>query len=534
MVDNFAASSNEPLDQGTIEVIKNLLPVLGNDGTMGKIVETFYNILLTKERPEFKNIFNASNQLSGRQATALSKALLQFFSNIEIDKKQTIKMFEPVMIKHVSLGVKGTYYQAVGKCLVDAIREVVPETSEEQIVAIEEAYSYLSKVFIEEEAKIYKKIEDEELGGWKGEREFTITKIVNESKDGKIKSFGLRPKDGKKILAFEAGDHISISVASQLRQYSLSNYTKGAGLLEYRITVKKEKGGNVSTCLHELKEGDIVKIRPPVGIFHLKEEHIKRKLPIVLLSSGNGLTPVLSMLHKLVKEEYKGKVYYIHCTQNRMTHAMEEEVEKIANKNIKVVNFYSQESEEFEEQKVSSKAKHIMQRINQESLRKVLEVEKIGDYRFYCCGSERWFIGQEKESGVKTLLVNIGVKEDQIFTESFGPSFAIATAVSGEPCFDSGSGKGNSVDKKSSKKAIQSIVAGIVGAVLLASGVTLYIMKMPVVAAVVGIAGLACIGFSLYNALKPGTKLEKVEDVEVCRRDAKDVYIEQASAKATQ
>ncbi len=39
-------------------------------------------------------------------------------------------------------------------------------------------------------------------------------------------------------------------------------------------------------------------------------------------------------------------------------------------------------------------------------------------------------------------------------------------------------------------------------------------MKMPVVAAVVGIVGLACISFALYNALKPNTKLEKVENVE--------------------
>ncbi|WP_425385303.1 WD_0033/WD_0034 family tandem repeat-containing protein [Wolbachia endosymbiont (group B) of Schoenobius gigantella] len=77
--------------------------------------------------------------------------------------------------------------------------------------------------------------------------------------------------------------------------------------------------------------------------------------------------------------------------------------------------------------------------------------------------------------------------------------------------FDS---KGNSVDEKSSKKAIQPIVAGVVGAVLLASGVALYIMKMPVIEAVVGIAGLVCLSFALYNVLKPSTKLEKVESVE--------------------
>ncbi|GFR08170.1 hypothetical protein TNCT_309271 [Trichonephila clavata] len=75
--------------------------------------------------------------------------------------------------------------------------------------------------------------------------------------------------------------------------------------------------------------------------------------------------------------------------------------------------------------------------------------------------------------------------------------------------FDS---KENSADEKSSKKAIQPIVASVVGAVLLVSCVALYIVKMPVVAAVVGIIGLACIGFALYNTINPNTKLEKVEE----------------------
>ncbi|WP_246210197.1 hypothetical protein [Wolbachia endosymbiont of Atemnus politus] len=76
------------------------------------------------------------------------------------------------------------------------------------------------------------------------------------------------------------------------------------------------------------------------------------------------------------------------------------------------------------------------------------------------------------------------------------------------------SGKGNSADEKSSKKAIQPIIAGIVGAVLLVSCIASYIMKMHIIAAVVGIIGLACMSFALYSTLKPNTKLEEVENVE--------------------
>ncbi|MEC4735687.1 MAG: hypothetical protein O7161_07330, partial [Wolbachia endosymbiont of Halictus tumulorum] len=80
---------------------------------------------------------------------------------------------------------------------------------------------------------------------------------------------------------------------------------------------------------------------------------------------------------------------------------------------------------------------------------------------------------------------------------------------SAEPCFDATDEK----DKPLTQQR-QAILAGVVGAVLLASGVALYIMKMPVVAAVVGIVGLSCVSYALYDVLKPNTTLEKVESVE--------------------
>ncbi len=52
------------------------------------------------------------------------------------------------------------------------------------------------------------------------------------------------------------------------------------------------------------------------------------------------------------------------------------------------------------------------------------------------------------------------------------------------------------------------------GVALLVSSVVAYILKMYAIAVIGGIVGLACVSYALYNALKPGTKLEKVEDVE--------------------
>ncbi|QTP61655.1 hypothetical protein HUB92_01610 [Wolbachia endosymbiont of Wiebesia pumilae] len=73
---------------------------------------------------------------------------------------------------------------------------------------------------------------------------------------------------------------------------------------------------------------------------------------------------------------------------------------------------------------------------------------------------------------------------------------------------------GKEKDTRSVMHQRKVVVAVSAGVVLLVSSVALYIMKMPVVVAVVGIAGLSCIGFALYNLLKPNAKLEKVEDIE--------------------
>ncbi|WP_264707646.1 hypothetical protein [Wolbachia endosymbiont (group A) of Acrocera orbiculus] len=126
----------------------------------------------------------------------------------------------------------------------------------------------------------------------------------------------------------------------------------------------------------------------------------------------------------------------------------------------------------------------------------------------------------DKATETDTKLCNINSEDLQPICES-SEKAQIETTVeptsvdradspsSAEPCFDATDEK----DKPLTQQR-QAILAGVVGAVLLVNCAALYIMKMPVVAAVVGIAGLVCLSFALYNVLKPSTKIEKVEDIE--------------------
>jgi nitric oxide dioxygenase len=77
----------------------------------------------------------------------------------------------------------------------------------------------------------------------------------------------------------------------------------------YRISVRKDLGidisdpqatahpGYVSNVLHaEEHVGDIVQLSRPLGVFFLDPDRVSQA-PVVLLSVGVGLTPLLSMLN---------------------------------------------------------------------------------------------------------------------------------------------------------------------------------------------------------------------------------------------
>src|SRR5690606_12370011 len=115
---------------------------------------------------------------------------------------------------------------------------------------------------------------------------------------------------GGSVPDYLPGQYISLRVyvpqlgIMQPRQYSLSD-APGQGRL--RISVKREAGtentpaGSVSNVLHaNIQEGDVVDLAPPQGEFTLND---KGAAPVVLLSGGVGLTPMVSMLNHLVARD---------------------------------------------------------------------------------------------------------------------------------------------------------------------------------------------------------------------------------------
>jgi ferredoxin-NADP reductase len=104
-----------------------------------------------------------------------------------------------------------------------------------------------------------------------------------------------------------------------LRNYSMSGMP---GAKTYRVSVKRETNGVVSSYLHDhVHASDVMQVSAPRGGFTLRPGDA----PAVLLSAGIGATPVLAMLHSLSSVASRRSVWWIYGARDRAEHPFAEE-----------------------------------------------------------------------------------------------------------------------------------------------------------------------------------------------------------------
>ena len=100
------------------------------------------------------------------------------------------------------------------------------------------------------------------------------------------------------------------SAPALMRSYSLSGEP---GASSYRVSVKREAHGAAGAYVDdELRVGDIVQASAARGNFTLRPGDT----PVVLLSAGIGVTPVLAMLHALAAEASTREIWWLYGTRN--------------------------------------------------------------------------------------------------------------------------------------------------------------------------------------------------------------------------
>ena len=319
------------LDAHTVQVIKATVPVLkihAND-----ITKVFYPLLFA-QHPDVVPYFNQSNQGKGTQPKALATAVIAYGANID-ELGNLSEAVNKIVQKHVSLGILPAQYDAVGSCLLQAIKTVLGDAATDEIMdAWAQAYGQLANILISAEESIYTENENK-AGGWRGEREFKLVKRVEES--AVISSFYFEPTDSNGVPTFEAGQFITIILDDvnglpTRRNYSLSD---APGTSYLRISVKREIDGVVSNHIHDkLFMGDTVRLSHPAGDFTLR----KNNKPLVLLTGGVGITPAISMLNSEV--DSGREIRFIHAAINSKVNAFMDHVNQLAANNDKILPLY--------------------------------------------------------------------------------------------------------------------------------------------------------------------------------------------------
>lgn len=408
------------LDANTIAIVKATAPAVAQHAEA--ITTRFYKLMF-EGNPEVKGFFNQAHQHTGGQQKALAGAICAYAANID-NLGALGPAVELIAQKHCSLNIQPEHYPIVGKHLLIAIKDVLGDAATNEIIgAWGNAYGFLADVLIGREKEIYAQ-QAASLGGWNGYRPFVVERKVPESDI--VTSFYLRPADGGDVPDYHAGQYLTVKIdhpqtPTSPRNYSLSD-RPGTGY--YRISVKREPAprpdapdGLISNHLHDrVNPGDQIHIGPPCGEFILKTESAtatSNSKPIVLLSGGIGVTPILSMLKTLAHHKTTAPIHFIHAALNSQTHALRNEVKDIV-KDAPHIKTHVRYSNPLPND-VTNKHCDSVGYVDKPLLDALIPQEHATQAEYYFCGPKPFMVNIYRE------LKDRGVQDENIHFEFFGP-----------------------------------------------------------------------------------------------------------------
>jgi ferredoxin-NADP reductase/MOSC domain-containing protein YiiM len=252
---------------------------------------------------------------------------------------------------------------------------------------------------------------------WPAFRKLRVTEIVRESST--VSSIYLAAADGTALPAARAGQYLTLRVAgagtpAPVRSYSLSS-APDAGT--YRISVKHEPHGIASSYLNsDLRSGAILEVAAPRGDFVLDDG----ASPILLISAGIGVTPVLCMLHQLASSHSERDIWWLHGARGPREHPFAAEAHALLTSlpHARERVFYSAATPPERHHADATRG-----RITKQALARLAIPASASAY---VCGPAS-FMAEVRDS-----LTALGVEPDAVHAELFGALAAINPGLSGQ------------------------------------------------------------------------------------------------------
>jgi ferredoxin-NADP reductase len=253
----------------------------------------------------------------------------------------------------------------------------------------------------------YRNVED-----FTGEEEIPVRVSQKIAETDDATSLYLERTDGLPLLPYHAGQHVYLTAKTELvRPYTLSSYSQFPK--SYQITVKRSLSdsdpGAMSALLHDrIGPGDALQISRPTGKFVLPAS---LKEPLVFLSAGIGLTPMVAMAEELALRGPEHPIWFIHGNRRLKMVALSAQMQALRSM-LPRSNWKIRLSDPSTSDRLGQDY-HSHGHLDIEYLKATLPFDR---YIFYVCGPDRFV--DELSGG----LVDLGLQRDQIMVEAFGPS----------------------------------------------------------------------------------------------------------------
>lgn len=207
------------------------------------------------------------------QVSALAKAVMSYAANIDNVSVLT-PTIERIAHKHISRNVQPEQYEAVGECLLYAMREVLGtiKANDDVMSAWKEAFGFLANTFVQVEAQLRAQLE--EKAGFSGLTDMRVTSIDRESditptsnpSSSTALLLGLKPVHHD-TPPFEKGQFVAIDVTLDNGVHTMTSMRLVPDISsEHVLTIRVPKNDERSTAaLRDAAIGDIFKVSLPCG-----------------------------------------------------------------------------------------------------------------------------------------------------------------------------------------------------------------------------------------------------------------------------
>lgn len=318
------AAAPVELEAQHAEIVSATLPAIG--AHIDEITAEFYRRMFESHPELIRNLFNRGNQAQGAQQRALAASIATFATHlVDPDLPHPTELLSRIGHKHASLGVTADQYPIVHEHLFAAIVAVLgaDTVTDEVAAAWDRVYWIMAQTLIDMEHDLYAAagVSDGDVY-----RRARVVARVDDPSGAVLLT--VRPATGS-FPNFAPGQYVSVGFtmpdgARQLRQYSLVN---APGSEEITFAVKPvaaadgQPAGEVSSWITtNVCVGDILDVTVPFGDLPAPAGDE----PLVLISAGIGITPMIGILEYLAVEAPDTAVQVLHADRSDQSHPLRE------------------------------------------------------------------------------------------------------------------------------------------------------------------------------------------------------------------